>query len=156
MKNEQTLNIKVSEFDDVCDQICSQSRTPLQSYLSLNAIKELLLMADPETAPEHRINALISEKRTQLIDSNVPYLLTALKQCNSAFIAVIHNLLERNDFYQVLQTILPELSDDDIRLLMVWAANWVKEATQLLKEGQQLDQQEYLAMRDLDKVLNPQ
>jgi len=156
MKNELTITIKVSEFDDFYEQMCSESRTHLQSYLALNVLKELLLITDSETGSEGRINTLISEQRAQLIDSNVPYLLTALKQCNSAFIAVIHNLLERNDFYQVLQTVLPQLSDDDIRLLMVWSANWVKEAAQLLKEDQVLDQQEYLAMKDIDKVLNSQ
>ena len=156
MKNELTLNLKASEFEDFCEQICSQPEAYLQSYLYLNAIKELLLIAGSDTDSNQYIDRLMAEKRAQLIDSNVSYLVTALKQCNSAFIAVIHNLLERNDFYQVLQAALPELSDDDIRLLMVWSANWIKEAAQLQKENQQLDPQEYRAMLDIDKVLNPQ
>jgi len=162
MKTEQTIQLCIPApvVTVFCDKLMDESVCDLQAYYSLRAIKSLLAANHVEIPDNKHLLTMLDEQvlvaEKKHLETSSVFMLKGLKQCNAALLAMLHNLLDRNGFYHLFEKVIAELSDDDIRLLMVWSANWVKEAAQLSKENQLIDQQEYRAMMDLDKVLNPQ
>jgi len=174
MADSQSINITVnsSELEKFCNKLLQRSRDitkthdaliTLESFISVfgrpsHGTKEYQLV-------ESTIKSITETSRQQLLEKNTRDLINALRQCNVLALASVHTPLSRNGFYQILQIAIAELSDDDIRLLMVWSANWIKEARQLAEEasgypdamdfkkaGISID--EFQAMSDIDRVLN--
>lgn len=168
------ININASNLEEFCHKLLKRSRDiskthdaliTLESFISVfgrasHGTKEYLLI-------ESTIKSITEISRQKLLDKSTVDLIAALKQCNVMALASVHTPLSRNGFYQILQTSVAELSDDDIRLLMIWSANWVKEARHLAEEASgypdamdfkkaSISIDEFHAMSDVDRVLNPQ
>jgi len=168
-----TLNINSTELEDFCQKLLNHSTDiskthdaliALESFISVfgrasHGTKEYLLI-------EQTLNSITESSRQALLEKNTVDLIKILKQCNASALANIHTPLSRNGFYQILQLAIGELSDDDIRLLMIWSANWLKEARQLAQETSDypdapdfkkagISKKEFQAISDIDRVLNP-
>ena len=174
MSDKQAINISIDAvaLDQFCKKILKRSRDitrthdaliTLESFISVfgrpsHGTKEYQLI-------ESTIKAITEVSRQQLLEKNTVDLISALKQCNVMALSKVHTPLSRNGFYQILQVAISKLSDDDIRLLMIWSENWVKEARQLAEAASGypdamdfkiagISIEEYQAMCDIDRVLN--
>ncbi len=113
------------------------------------------------------IKAVTDQSQQMLLQKNAEELALALRQCNIGTLTAVHTSLRRHNFYSVLQTAITELSDDDIRLVMIWSDNWIKEAKEMAAEASETPDtmdffradikiEEFHAISDIDRVLNPQ
>ena len=168
-----TINISCSDLENFCQKLIKRSRDitkthdaliTLESFISLfgsasHGTKEYQLI-------ESTIKAITETTRQAVLEKNTHELIKALKQCNANALANIHTPLSRNGFYQILQVSIAELSDDDIRLAMIWSENWLKEAKQLAEQASgypdaldfkkaDISIKEFQAISDIDRVLNP-
>jgi len=166
------LSISSADLESFCQKLLKRSRditkthdalVTLESFISIfgqasHGTKEYELI-------ETTIKAITENSRKLLLEKNTRDLITSLKQCNITSLANIHTPLSRNGFYQILQTAISELTDDDIRLVMIWSGNWLKEARQLAEEASGypdamdfkkagISIEEFQAMSDIDRVLN--
>ena len=167
-----TISISAGDLQNFCNKLLKRSRditkthdalVTLESFISIfgqasHGTKEYQLI-------ESTIKAITETSRELLLEKNTQDLIKSLKQCNITSLANIHTPLSRNGFYQILQTAISELTDDDIRLVMIWSGNWVKEAKQLAEEASGypdaldfkkagISIEEFQAMSDIDRVLN--
>jgi len=174
MNELQSIKLSVSSADleSFCQKLLKRSRditkthdalVTLESFISIfgqasHGTKEYELI-------ETTIKAITENSRELLLEKNTQDLIKSLKQCNITSLANIHTPLSRNGFYQILQTAISDLTDDDIRLVMIWSGNWVKEARQLAEEASGypdamdfkkagISIEEFQAMSDIDRVLN--
>ena len=166
MKTEKRMRLEMtsSEFNIFCEKQIKSSASSIQVCHVLTVIESFVTacVKNEDDKEDYEINktqlkSLLESSREKMLEKNSRYLSVALKQCNASFLAMLHSSVERKVFYQLLQNVLPELNDDDIRLLMVWTANWVKEAEQLSQDNDEVvEADEYRVMMDLDRVLNSQ
>lgn len=168
-----TININSSDLEDFCKKLLKRSRDitkthdaliTLESFISLfgrasHGTKEYQLI-------ESTIKTITETSRQAVLEKNTHGLTKALKQCDANTLASIHTPLSRNGFYQILQVAISQLTDDDIRLVMIWSENWLKEAKQLAEEASgypdaldfkkaDISIEEFQAISDIDRVLNP-
>jgi len=166
------INIKATQLREFCDKLLKRSRDITKTHDALITLESFIsVFAQPShgTAEykiiEDTINRITESSRQAVLKKNTLDLILALKQCNAKLLASIHTPLSRNGFYQILQTAIEELSDDEIRLLMLWSANWIKEATELAQKASgypdamdfkqaEVSVEEYQAIKDIDRVLN--
>jgi len=174
MNNLQAIKISIdaSELESFCNKILKRSRNITKTHDALITLESFIAVfgrASHGTKEyqliESTIKAITEKSRELLLEKNTHDLIRSLKQCNVTALANIHTPLSRNGFYQILQTAIGELTDDDIRLLMLWSENWVKEARQLAEEASGypdardfikagINIEEFQAMSDIDRVLN--
>ncbi|MCW9012973.1 MAG: hypothetical protein OQL06_04255 [Gammaproteobacteria bacterium] len=175
MTDSPSINIKIdsAELEKFCQKLLKRSRDITKTHDALITLESFIAIFGQAShgtreyqAIESTIKAITEISRQQLLEKNTRDLIRALKQCNVVALAAVHTPLSRNGFYQILQTAIAELSDDDIRLVMVWSANWLKEARQLAEEASGypdamdfkkagISIEEFHAMSDIDRVLNP-
>ena len=166
------ISISSADLQSFCNKLLKRSRditkthdalVTLESFISIfgqacHGTKEYALI-------ESTIQAITEKSRVLLLEKNTLELIKSLKQCNVSSLANIHTPLSRNGFYEILQTAIADLTDDDIRLVMIWSENWVKEARQLAEEASGypdamdfktagISINEFHAMSDIDRVLN--
>jgi hypothetical protein len=176
MPNKQSIQMTIdaTELENFCKKILNRSRDitkthdaliTLESFISIfgrscHGTKEYQLI-------ENTINKITENSRQLLLEKNTLDLIESLKQCNAKTLAFIHTPLSRNGFYQILQIAIEKLTDDDLRLVMIWSANWLKEATEMAQKASgypdamdfkkaQISFEEFQAITDIDRVLNPQ
>ena len=174
MTDSQSINVKINaiELEKFCQKLLSSSQDIAKTHDTLITLESFISIfgrpdhgTDEYKLIESTIKSITESSRQQLLKKNTADLLVSLRQCNVVALTVVHASLSRNDFYQTLQKVISDLSDDDIRLLMVWSANWVKEAKQLAEEASgfpdalgfkkaDISINEFHAMSDLDRVLN--
>ena len=172
--NSINISIDADELENFCQAILKRSRDitkthdaliTLESFISVfgrpsHGTKEYQLI-------EATIKKITESSRQVLLKKNTLDLIDALKLCNARELASIHTPLSRNGFYQILQIAIEKLSDDDIRLVMLWSANWIKEATEMAQQASgypdamdfkkaEISIEEFQAISDIDRVLNPQ
>lgn len=175
MTNSQSLSLSInsSDLESFCNKLLADSRNIAKTHDALMTLSSFISAfgrpaqgTDSYLLIESTIKSITEKSHQQLLEKCRADLLLALKQCNIVGLTVVHTSVSRNGFYQIFQTVISELTDDDIRLLMVWSANWVKEAKQLLeaaggfsdamafnKAG--ISKEQFDAMTDIDRVLNP-
>ena len=169
-----TINISCSELENFCQKLLSRSRDITKTHDALITLESFisLFANDSHGTKEYQlvestIKKITETSRQLVLEKNTHELIKALQQCNADRLAKIHTPLSRNGFYQILQVAIGELSDDDIRLAMIWSANWLKEAKQLAEEASgypdamdfnkaEISIEEFQAISDIDRVLNPQ
>jgi len=174
MQNTQSININisVSELENFCQQILSRSRDISKTHEALITLESFICIfgrplhgTKEYEIIESTIKKITESSRQLLLEKNTLDLIEALKQCNAKSLANIHTPLSRNGFYQILQTAIQTLTDDDIRLVMLWSANWMQEATELAQQASDypdamdfkkadISFEEYQAISDIDRVLN--
>ena len=174
MRDSQSISIVVnsSELEVFCKALLKRSRDITRTHDALITLESFIaVFGRPSHGTkeyqliESTIKSITETSRQQLLEKNTRDLINALKQCNVIALAGVHTPLSRNGFYQILQTAIAELADDDIRLVMVWSANWIKQATQLAEEASGypdamdfkkagISIEEFQAMSDIDRVLN--
>lgn len=175
MTDSLAINIQIdsADLESFCQKVLKRSRDitkthdaliTLESFISVfgqacHGTKEYQLV-------ESTIKAITETSRLAVLEKNTHELIKALKQCNANALARIHTPLSRNGFYQILQVAIAQLTDDDIRLVMIWSENWLKEARQLAEEASgypdaldfkkaDISIEEFQAISDIDRVLNP-
>ncbi len=174
MSKPQALNITVNaaELESFCQQLLKRSRDIGKAHdalITLEAFISVFATAS-QGSNEYQLikssmQSVTDKSRQQLLEKNTSDLTNALKQCNVVALASVHTPLSRNGFYQILQSAIKALSDDDIRLIMAWSANWLVEAKRLAREASGfpdamdfakagINIEEYHAMMDIDRVLN--
>ena len=175
MTHSQPINISINSADlqNFCLNLikCSQNISKTHNALiTLETFISTFSQSSHGTQEyqviESTIKTITDQSRHTLLEKSTEDLIKALSQCNIIALTATHSSLSRNGFYQILQTTISQLSDDDIRLVMLWSANWIKEAKQLaqkasgypdamnfLKAGIRIE--EFQAMSDIDRVLNP-
>ena len=176
MNDSPTLTIKLSaaELDKFCDKLIKRSRDITKTHDAMVTLESFIQLfsrdshgSDAYRAIETTIKEKTDSTREQLLKKNTENLIRALKQCDVGTLTAVHTPLSRNGFYQILQTAIGALTDDEIRLLMVWSENWTREARKLAEEASNypdamdfnkagISVEEYHAMCDIDRVLNPQ
>ena len=175
MTDNQSIKITINseDLESFCQKILKRSRDitkthdaliTLESFISVfghssHGTKEYQLIEDT-------IKNITEFSRQKLLEKNTIDLIEALKLCNAKSLALIHTPLSRNGFYQILQVAIEKLTDDDIRLVMLWSDNWVKEASELAQKASgypdamdfikaDISIEEFQAISDIDRVLNP-
>ena len=166
------INIKADALKDFCDKLLRRSRDISKTHDALITLESFIaVFGRPSHGTveynliESTIKKITESSRQQLLTQCTKDLIMALKECDIKSLTHIHTPLSRNGFYQILQTAIQQLSDDEIRLIMVWSKNWVTEATQLAEEASgypdamdfkkaNISIDEYQAMSDIDRVLN--
>lgn len=169
-----TITINSSELEKFCQKLINRSRNTAQTHEALITLETFISLfgrASHGTKEyqiiESTINSITEISRAKLLEENTHDLICALKQCNVIKLASVHTPLSRNGFYLILKTAIAELSDTDIQLVMVWSANWLKEAKQLAEEASGYPDamdfkksgvsiEEFQAISDIDRVLNQQ
>jgi len=169
-----TININSSDLEDFCQKLLKRSRDITKTHDALITLESFISLfgkashgTNEYQVIESTIKTITENSRKAVLEKNTLELIKALKQCNADALAKIHTPLSRNGFYQILQVAIGELSDDDIRLAMIWSDNWLKEAKQLAEEASgypdamdfkkaNISIEEFQAMSDIDRVLNPQ
>jgi len=174
MSDNISINIKIeaTQLKAFCDKLLKRSRDITKTHDALVTLESFIAVFGESShgTPEYKIiedtiNKITESSRHEVLKKNKFDLTLALKQCNAKLLASIHTPLSRNGFYQILQTAIEELSDDDIRLVMLWSANWIKEATELAQKASgypdamdfkkaEISVEEYQAIKDIDRVLN--
>jgi len=175
MKKSQSININIdrSELEDFCQKLLKRSRDITKTHDALITLESFITLftKDSHGTKEYQliessIKEITETSRKLVLEKNTHELIKALQHCNADSLAKIHTPLSRNGFYQILQTTIGELSDDDIRRVMIWSANWLKEAKQLAQQASGypdaldlnkagISIEEFQAMSDIDRVLNP-
>lgn len=175
MSNNDFINIKVSADDlqDFCQKILKRSRDISKTHDALITLESFIAVfgrpshgTNEYQIIESTIKEITETSRQELLKKSTVDLIEALKLCNAKALAMIHTPLSRNGFYQILQTAIEALSDDDIRLVMLWSANWLKEASELAQKASgypdamdfrkaEISFEEFQAITDIDRVLNP-
>ncbi|MCP4996862.1 MAG: hypothetical protein GY934_24265 [Gammaproteobacteria bacterium] len=176
MTDLKPINILIGsqELEKFCEKLLERSQDIAKTHDALITLESFIsIFGRPSHGTneyqliESTIKAITETSRQKLLEKNTRDLITVLRQCNVLALAGVHTPLSRNGFYQILQTAITQLSDDDIRLIMVWSGNWVKEAKQLAEEASGFPDaldfkkagirvEEFQAMSDIDRVLNPQ
>lgn len=176
MTNPSTIKIEVnaSELEQFCEKLLKRSRDITKTHDALITLESFIAVfgrpchgTNEYNVIEATIKEITEKSRQAVLDKNTLDLIKALKQCNADALANIHTPLSRNGFYQILQTAVTQLTDDDIRLVMIWSDNWLKEAKQLAEEASgypdamdfkkaDISIEEFQAISDIDRVLNPQ
>lgn len=176
MTDNASISIKISttELDDFCQKILQRSRDITKTHDALITLESFIaIFGRPAHGTkeyqmiESTIKRITEFSRQEMLKQNTLHLIEALKSCNAKLLASIHTPLSRNGFYQILQTAIEKLSDDDIRLTMLWSANWVKEARELAQQASgypdaldfkkaEISIEEFQAISDIDRVLNSQ
>ncbi len=176
MSNKNSINIRISadELQGFCQKLLKRSRDISKTHDALMTLESFIsIFGHPSQGTEeyqiieNTIHKITEYSREKLLKKYTLDLIAALKQCNASAIAAIHTPLPRNDFYQILQTAIEALSDDDIRLVMIWSANWIEEATRLAQEASDdsddmdfnkadIPIEEFQAISDISRVLNPE
>lgn len=169
-----TIKIEATELEDFCKKLLKRSRDITKTHDALITLESFIaVFGRPSHGTkeyqliESTIKTITESSRQAVLEKNTHSLIKALKQCNATALASIHTPLSRNGFYQILQIAITELSDDDIRLVMIWSANWLKEAKQLAEAASgypdaldfkkaEISIKEFQAISDIDRVLNPQ
>jgi len=175
MSNNTSINITVDadKLKEFCQQLLKRSRDINKTHDALITLETFIsVFARPShgTAEykiiEDTINKITEFSRQELLKKSTSELINALKLCDAKSITSIHTPLSRNGFYQILQTSIENLTDDDIRLVMLWSGNWLKEATEMAEEASGYPDsmdfkkagiriEEFQAISDIDRVLNP-
>jgi len=175
MTDKKSINISIDadDLESFCQALLKRSRDTTKTHDALITLESFIsVFARPchGTKEYQLIEATIKKitefSRQELLKQNSLDLVEALKLCNAGTIASIHTPLSRNGFYQILQTAIEKLTDDDIRLVMLWSANWIKEATEMAQKASgypdamdfkkaEISIEEFQAINDIDRVLNP-
>ncbi|VAW62842.1 hypothetical protein MNBD_GAMMA11-1722 [hydrothermal vent metagenome] len=168
------LTINTAELEKFCQTQLSLSQNTGLTYNALMTLTSFIAcFAQDQQATDHyravesTLRTITDKCRQALLQSNSKALLRALRQCNITALAAVHTSSPGSDFYKILQTTIAELDDDEIRLVMLWSENEVKEAKELAdKAGDTLDTmdfiaagiraEEFYAISDIDRMLNPQ
>ena len=174
MPQQQSINIKINvdTLKDFCNKLLKRSRDITKTHDALVTLESFIaVFGRPSHGTveyeliEATIKAITETSRQQLLKQYTKDLITALQQCDIQSLTHIHTPLSRNGFYQILQTAIQQLSDDEIRLVMLWSKNWVSEASQLAEEASgypdamdfkkaNISIEEFQAMSDINRVLN--
>lgn len=174
MNKLQPIKIPVNATDlqSFCNKLLKRSRDITKTHdalITLESFIAVFAQASHGTKEyaliESTIKKITEKSRELVLEKNTKDLINALKQCNVSTLANIHTPLSRNGFYKILQTAITQLTDDDIRLIMIWSENWVKEAKQLAEEASGypdamdfktagISIEEFQAMSDINRVLN--
>jgi len=174
MKELQPIKISISSTDleSFCNKLLKRSRDITKTHDALVTLESFISIfgqashgTNEYQLIDSTIKKITEKSRNLLLEKNTRDLITSLKQCNVASLTNIHTPLSRNGFYQILQIAISKLTDDDIRLVMIWSGNWVKEARQLAEEASGypdamdfkkagISIEEFHAMSDIDRVLN--
>ena len=174
MKELQPIKISISSTDleSFCNKLLKRSRDITKTHDALVTLESFISIfgqashgTNEYQLIDSTIKKITEKSRNLLLEKNTRDLITSLKQCNVASLTNIHTPLSRNGFYQILQIAISKLTDDDIRLVMIWSENWVKEARQLAEEASGypdamdfkkagISIEEFHAMSDIDRVLN--
>jgi len=167
-----TIKIGATDLENFCEQLLKRSRDITKTHDALITLESFIsIFARPSHGSEeyqiieNTINKITESSRQQLLKQNTIDLIDALKHCNAKTLAAIHTPLSRNGFYQILQSAVEKISDDDIRLIMLWSENWIKEARELAQNASGFPDamdfkkagisfEEFQAISDIDKVLN--
>lgn len=174
MTDSHSINIKISttELQDFCNLILKRSRDITKTHDALITLESFIsIFARPAhgtveyAAIEASIKEITEASRKRLLEKYTQELINSLKRCNISGLTLVHTPLSRNGFYQILQQAIQQLSDDDIRLVMLWSENWLNEAKErgqkasgypdamnFKKAGISIE--EFQAMSDIDRVLN--
>lgn len=166
------INISAAELEKFCNKLIKRSRDIAKTHDALITLEAFIALyseashsSEEYQQVESAIKSITEISREKLLNKNTDDLVNALKQCNVMSLAAIHTPLSRNGFYQILQVAIARLSDDDIRLIMYWSANWVKEAKSMAEQASGFPDamdfkeagisiEEFQAMSDIDRVLN--
>ena len=174
MSQSASINIKLQadELEKFCEKLLKRSRDINKTHdalITLESFISLFARASHGTREyeiiESRIKAITENSRRLLLEKNTEDLIIALKQCDAKALARIHTPLSRNGFYQILQTAIEQLADEDIAVLMIWSENWLKEARKLAQDASDypdamnfkkagINIEEFQAMSDIDRVIN--
>lgn len=167
-----TLSIDTSRLESFCSKLLERSRDITKTHDSLITLESFISVFGRESLGskefqeiESTIKSITDKSRQQLLNEYTRRLISALKNCDAKSLTLIHTPLSRNGFYEILKTAISELSDDEIRLVMVWSENWLKEAKELAEEASgypdsmdlkkaEISIEEFQAMSDIDRVLN--
>jgi len=175
MTDKKSINISIDadDLENFCQAILKRSRDITKTHDALITLESFIsVFGRPSHGTneyqliESTIKTITEFSRQELLKKNTLDLIDALKLCNAKEIASIHTPLSRNGFYQILQTVVEKLTDDDIRLIMLWSANWIKEATEMAQKASGypdamdfkkagISIEEFQAISDIDRVLNP-
>lgn len=174
MEKSKSINLKISsnELEKFCKMLLKRSRDISKTHDALITLESFISIfgrpshgTDEYHLIESTLKNITEQSRQILLEKNTAELISALKQCDIHSLTNIHTPLSRNGFYQILQTAISNLSDDEIRLNMLWSKNWVEEAKQLAQEASgypdamdfkkaEISMEEFQAMSDIDRVLN--
>ena len=166
------ISIQADELEKFCQKLLRRSRDINKTHDSLVTLESFISIfgrachgSEEYRLIEDTLKKITETSRQALLEKNTQDLIKALKQCNTTLLTSIHAPLSRNGFYQILQDAIRQLEDEDIRLLMLWSANWLREARQLAKEASGYPDamdfikagiriEEFQAISDIDRVLN--
>jgi len=171
-KSSISININAEDLEEFCQKILQRSRDINKTHDALITLESFISVfarashgTNEYKTIESTIHKITDFSRQELLKKNTIDLIDALKSCNAKLLASIHTPLSRNGFYQILQSALQSINDDDIRLVMLWSANWIKEATELAQQASdypdapdfnkaEISIEEFQAITDIDRVLN--
>ena len=176
MSDSASISISISpdQLTGFCENLLSGSSDITKTHEALLTLASFISeFSQPAQGArqfeqiEATLKSFTESSRQLVLEQYTIDLIAALKQCDAKALARVHTALSHTDFYQILQPAIRQLSDDDIRLVMIWSANWMKEAKQL---GENISGstdaidfnltairvEEFQAISDIDRVLNGQ
>ncbi|MDH5517461.1 MAG: hypothetical protein OEY36_06540 [Gammaproteobacteria bacterium] len=153
------LAISHDQTVDFCQRLMAESEDVFATAAAMSAL-ELFITEYAEQADNadelKRILSVITVTKEschqQMQEKYRQDMLAAIRQCNIVGLTASFAVQPREGFLQLLQQLIAELSDDDIRLLMLWSENWIKEAGQLPND--EINQDQLSCMQLIDRLFN--
>ncbi len=172
--NTITLSITPDELERFCQKLLGRSRDITKTHDALVTLESFIAMFGRDSqgtaarqSIDQSLQKITEQSRQGVLEKSTQELEQAIRHCNVQAVANVHTPLSRNGFYEILKLVIADLCDDEIRLLMVWSGNWVKEARQIAQQASEYPDapdfkkagirlEEFQAMSDIDRVLNPE
>ncbi|MDH5393396.1 MAG: hypothetical protein OEY11_09445 [Gammaproteobacteria bacterium] len=154
------VTIKAEQLERFCQQLMADSRDVVSAHAALSGLERFISVHRQHDAGSAEYTSVVSCLRSaialsqqQVLDKNTADLLVAFRQCNILALTAVHAMNSENDFLQSLTNVIAQLSDDEIRLVMLWSENWMKEARQLA-DTSELNKQQLNSMSVVDRLFN--
>ncbi len=172
-KGSIELQLSPQELESFCQVLLDKSRDIAKTHAALQTLESFVLQFSRlKNNNDGRygelksaLNSVLEKSHHRLLQQSACELYRALTACDVVALAVVHMSLSRNDFYTILKEVIGDLSDDEIRVIMVWSSHWVHEARKLVADisgdpdsedfsAAGVRVEEFRAINAIDRVLN--
>lgn len=168
METEFILSFSPRQLTQYCEQLAQRSIDIRHNHQSLLDLKTFIEQFSDEASSllsQSSFHNILESLSNQVELQNIKDLTQALQQCDLTRLVFLHRAVNRKTFYHILEKTIALLTDDEIRLVMVWTSNWMAESTNLLEQHSHdithpafdkagIVKADYEAMAAIDMVLN--
>ena len=171
MQGSIQLTVASDELARFCQQLVDRSRDHARTLDTLAGLEAFICRFGRSSqgttdyaAVEALLRSFADQTRDRLLEQRTGELLTALGHRDPEEIVRIHAPLSRDGFYQILQTVLAQLPNEEKQSLATWSIDWSRTAKKQAEQasgypdaldfaGAGIRPETYQAMLDVSRCL---